>query len=116
MTDKYQVFGHVPTIKEGVYAAGSVTAGKFGYNKGPSPWVVAALLAHRRKIPMDEVTTVVTLQEMKAAYWNYVRARKLQFSSPRSHERPIKEHWERKIEHLEMQFPAFKPAYEEDWK
>jgi hypothetical protein len=66
-----------------------------------------------RKIDPREIHTVVTLQEMELAFRDYVRLRKIQFSGPRSREKPIREYFEAKIAYIEGRFPAFRPAYEE---
>jgi hypothetical protein len=67
------------------------------------------------KIKPREVHTVATLREMELEFADYVRLRKIQFSGPRSHQKPVKEYFERKIAYIEGRFPAFRPVYEKEF-
>jgi hypothetical protein len=76
------------------------------------------LLEARRpqKIDPRELHTVVTLLEMRQAFNDYVRLRKIQFSGPRSRDKHTAEYFKAKIAYIEGRFPAFRPAYEKEFE
>ncbi|MCK1543381.1 hypothetical protein IVB12_15805 [Bradyrhizobium sp. 179] len=69
-----------------------------------------------RRIDPRELHTVVTLAEMRQAFVEYVRLRKIQFCGPNAHKKPVKEYFERKIAYIEGRFPAFRAAYKREFE